>query len=65
LPEDGQPEHPYIFDVNVIDGAALVYLLPITSITTFDKYADLVFILHRVRQLEKSLRLDLVWDTYI
>jgi len=59
LPEVGQPEHPNIFDANVIDDAALVHLLPMTSIATFDKYADLVFILHLVRQLKKSLWLDL------
>ena len=64
MPEDSQPEPPNVFDVSVIDGAALVHLLP-TSIATFDEYADLVFIPHLVRQLEKCSRLDLVWDTYI
>ena len=53
LPEDGQPEHLNVFDANVIDGTALVHLLPTTSIATFDEDADLVFIPHLVRQLEK------------
>ena len=65
ISEDDQPEPPSVFDVSVIDGAALVHLLPTANIATFDEYADLVFIPHLVKQLEKCSRLDLVWDTYI
>ena len=60
IPQDGQPECP-----NVFDGAALVHLLPTVSVTTFDEYADSIFIPHLVRQLENCSWLDLVWDTYI
>ena len=48
-----------------IDGAALVHLLPTTSISTFDQYADSVFLPHLRRQLEKCVHLDVVWDVYI
>ena len=65
LPQDGQPECPNVFDANVIDGAALVHILPTTSVATFDEYADLMFIPYLVRLLEKCSRLDIVWDTYI
>lgn len=54
LPEDGQPEHPNIFDANIIDGAVLVHLLPTTSVATFNEYADLMCIPHLVRQLEDA-----------
>ena len=53
IPEDYQPEPPSVFDVRVIDGAALVHPRPPASIATFDEYADLVFIPHLVKQLEK------------
>ena len=62
---DQSGEHPNVFVANVIDGTASVHLLPTTALARFDEYADLVFILHLVRQLEKCSRLDLVWDTYI
>ena len=65
IPQDGQPECPNVFDVSVIDGTALVHLLPTVSVATFDEYADSIFIPHLVRQLENCSRLDLVWDTYI
>ena len=51
LPLEGQPGHPNDFDANIIDGAALVHLLPITSIASFDEYADFILIPHLVRQL--------------
>lgn len=43
LPDD-QHEPPNFFDSINIDGAALVHLLPAASITTFDEYADSVFL---------------------
>lgn len=60
-----QREPPPFFDVIAIDGAALVHLLPTANITTFDEYADSVFLPYLSRQLEKCVRLDVVWDAYI
>ena len=40
LPVNDQHEPPNFFDSLVIDGAALVHLLPTAKITTFDEYAD-------------------------
>ena len=65
LPLDNQQEHPTSFDAMAIDGAALVHLLPTVNITTFDEYADTVFLPHLSKMLEKCDRLDVVWDTYI
>ena len=64
LPDD-QHEPPEFFDAINIDGAAVVHLLPTTSITTFDEYADSVFLPYLNKQLERCIRLDVVWDVYI
>ena len=65
LPVDGQHEPPNVFDAIAIDGAALVHILTPESIATFDEYADSVFLCHLNKQLEKCVRLDVVWDVYI
>lgn len=62
LPVDDPSEPPNLFDAIAIDGAALVHLLPTASITTFDEYADSIFLPHLRKQLEKCVRLDVVWD---
>ena len=64
LPVGDQCDPPNFFDAIAIDGAALVHLLPTASITTFDEYADSVFLPHLSKQLEKCVRLDVVWDVY-
>ncbi len=56
---------PNSFDTIVLDGGALVHLLTTVNITTFDQYADDVVIPHILKQLERSTRVDIVWDTYI
>ena len=53
------------FDAKFLDGAAVVHLLPVTNITTFDDYAHQVFIPHVIKQLENTTRVDVVWGTYI
>lgn len=55
------PDH---FDCKILDGAVIVHSLPITDATTFDQYAERVFIPHIVRQLGESKRVDIVWDDY-
>ena len=53
---------PDSFNIIVFDGGALVHLLSTVNIITFNQYADNVVIL---KQLERSTRVDVVWDTYI
>jgi len=65
LPVDNTSEPPSYFDAIAIDGSALVHLLPTARISTFDEYADCVFLPYLVKQLEKCTRIDVVWDTYI
>ena len=62
---ESQQDQPCVFDVMVIDGAALVHMLPVKDATTFDEYASNVFLPHIMQQLEKCTRLDVVWDRYI
>ena len=65
LDEESHIGPPTSFDVKALDGAAVVHLLPMTNITTFDEYADNVFIPHLISQLHNTKRVDVVWDTYI
>ena len=60
-----QTEPPFSFDVNILDGAAVVHFLSTTSISTFNDYVGSVFIPHIMKKLESSKRVDVVWDTYI
>ena len=60
-----QKEDPTYFDVKVLDGAAVVHFLPTNGITTFDDYANSVFIPCIMKNLECSTRVDVVWDTYV
>ena len=64
----GQPmkeEPPSTYDCKVLDGAVIVHCLPTFNVTTFDMYADVVFIPHLEIQLQDTNRLDIVWDAYI
>ncbi|KAG0710652.1 hypothetical protein GWK47_022350 [Chionoecetes opilio] len=65
LAQKTQEEPSGSFDVRVLDGAAVVHLLPVTGITTFDDYASGVFVPHIMRQLETSMRVDVVWGRYL
>ena len=60
-----QKDVPASFDLKILDGAAVVHFLTTNSITTFDDYANSVFIPYIVKNLEFSKRVDMVWDTYI
>ena len=60
-----QPDAPSSYDCKVLDGAVIVHCLPTSGIVTFDDYAEKVFIPYLRMQLETSMRLDIVWDTYI
>ena len=65
LAKDNQNDPPESIDVKLLDGAAVVHLLPTTDSVTFDEYADQVFVPHILNQLENCKRVDIVWDTYI
>ena len=44
----------------LLDGAAIVHLLPKTGVSTFDEYASSVFIPYIKKHLEISTRVDVV-----
>lgn len=62
---DVQNEPPGFVDVKLLDGAAVVHLLPTTNVVTFNEYADQIFLPHMAKQLESCIRIDVVWDTYL
>ena len=62
---DSQVDPPSFFDAKILDGAAVVHFLPVTNATTFDDYANKVFVPHIIKQLESCRRVDVVWDTYM
>ena len=58
-------EPPSTFDCKVLDGSVIVHCLPTYNVSTFNMYADEVFIPHLERHLQDTKRLDVVWDEYI
>ena len=50
LNEDPDQDPPVYCDAKFLDGAAVVYLLPVTNIPTFDDYAHQIFIPHVIKQ---------------
>lgn len=52
-------------DAVFVDGAAVVQMLNPGTEKTFQYYADSVFVPYAKSQLEKTSRLDIVWDVYI
>ena len=42
----------------------MVHALPVTTVSTFGKYADNIFILFIVKHLQQAKRVDVVWDKY-
>ncbi|KAG0728816.1 hypothetical protein GWK47_031675 [Chionoecetes opilio] len=54
---------PPFLDARILDGVAVVYLLPHTNVTTFN--ANGVCIPHILKLLESCRRVDVVWDSYI
>jgi len=65
LVNDVQYELPSFVDVKLLDGAAVVHLLPSTSAVTFNEYADQIFLPHTAKQLESCTRIDVVYDAYL
>ena len=56
---------PAQIDCKVLDGAVIVHRLPTVEASTFDQYAEKVFIPPLPQQLHQSKRVDVVWDTYV
>ena len=42
-----------------------MHLLPTETVSTFAEYMDKVFIPYAKKQLERTTRVDVVWDTYV
>lgn len=52
------------YDCKVFDGAAIVHALPVTTVSTFNSYAETIFIPFIVSHLQSSKHVDIVWDQY-
>ena len=65
LEKPGQTEPPSTYDCIVLDGAIIVHLLPTAEVSTFQEYADKVFIPYLSQQLQHATRVDVVWDMYL
>ena len=53
-----------IVDAKIIDGSAIVHMLPPKECRTFHDYSEKRFLPYIVREAQSVQRLDVVWDTY-
>ena len=58
-------EAPSTFDTKILDGAAILHFLSTAGVSTFEEFANIVFLPCIKRQLEDADRVDEVWDTYL
>ncbi|KAG7167622.1 hypothetical protein Hamer_G019011 [Homarus americanus] len=65
LEKSEQPEVPSSYDGKTMDGAVIVHSLPTASVSTFEEYADTLFIPYLQNQLETASQLEVVWNNYI
>jgi len=63
-PASTKPDPPPLYDCKIFDGAGAVHALPSTTVSTFDSYAENVFIPFSLNHLQSSKRVDFVWDMY-
>lgn len=65
--ESDSPEHnsAHVVDATILDGAAVVQMLNPGTSKTFQEYGENVFAPYISAQLERSSRVDLVWDVYL
>ncbi|KAG1714314.1 hypothetical protein GQR58_001662 [Nymphon striatum] len=54
--------HYYV--AKIFDGTVVVLALPLSTVTTFSKYAEKVSLPFLTTQLQTAIRIDVVWDTY-
>ena len=59
-----EPNPPPFYDCKMFDGAAVVHARPSTTVSTFDSFAENVFIPFILNHLQSSKRVDIVWDIY-
>ena len=65
LEQPGMADPPLAYDCILLDGAVIVHYLSTKTVSTFNEYADKVFIPYIIKQLQDSTRVDIVWDTYL
>ena len=58
------PVPPLPFDAKIVDGGALIHSLPTSQVSTFQEFAESVFLPWIGHQLTTSARIDIVWDSY-
>ena len=63
--QSGLSDPPQTYECSVLDGAVIVHFLPTNLVSNFEEYADQVFIPYLTKQLQNSMRIDLVWDKYL
>ena len=59
------PNQSSNYDCIVLDGAVIVHFLPTKAVSTFNEYADKVFIPYINSQLQHSTKIDIVWYAYV
>ncbi len=64
LLEESMSNGAPITDATILDGAVVVQMLNPSASRTFQEYGEGVFASYVLAQLEKSNRIDLVWDVY-
>ena len=52
-------------DTKIFDGAAVIHFLSTAGVSTFEDFAEKVFLPYINQQLEDTDRVDIVWDTYL
>ena len=52
-------------DAEILDGAAVIHMLPAKGQTNFKQYAEAVFIPYIYQRLNHVDRVDIVWDRYV
>ena len=52
-------------DCKVFDGAALVHIIKLATVATFEEYGKEAFLAFIQRELTKVKRVDMVWDQYL
>ncbi|KAG1650406.1 hypothetical protein GQR58_028061 [Nymphon striatum] len=60
--EERMPPSYYV--AKIFDGTVIVLALPLSTVTTFSKYADKVSLPFLTTQLQTAIRIDVVCDTY-
>ena len=54
-----------VTSIVILDGAAIIQMLKLVAVKTFEEYTSQIFVPYIMSQFQKALRVDLVWDRYI